>query len=523
MALGNLLLYPGGVVQPSDRAREAADLRAKLLDRAHTTEIYGPGADEWDVKPEDLMPNPDELHSRWGFQESDKVFDDMASNVLPYGGYVEGRMDVSMALELSWLVGVKGDAESEAARDEIEAAYNAIPERFVVERETCRAAERGFMGAENVFGVLKVGRDNWITTIIEMINKPRKMFAFTYSRQPWFKPHGRGDTQKGQRIDDYKVTFARQGSLHTPYGSGYGQRCYPTVFMIDRLIKQHAAAIERWSWVPVIVRHPTSWTEARRRQEHAILRAQWKNVLLVPDATILGGTQIQTLTEAAYANSNATGMSRMELVKHLIGALGGFVRGSMLSSGNQQEGSYARDQVADSAQLWKAPGDAAAREAMWNRGLVEPTMLANRPNMDRAKWPRCSIDASFGEDLRLFMELCESGTKHGIKIAQATWHERTGIPGAANDDEAVLTAAQSVAPLLPDGMAADEEEDPVTGAVKRLSEPQSIRLQLADGKFGYFRPSQPVLTDKGIVRASAIVGGGAYKLISAGGAKLRAS
>jgi len=508
-------IFNRGIVPTSDAARERADLKRTLLESSYTREIYGPGVDEWDVKPDDLMPDPDEMQSRWGFAD-DTVFDDMAGNVLPYGGFVEGRMDVSMSLKLSFLVGVKGDKESEEARDEIEACYNAIPERFTVEREMCRAAERGFMGAENVFGVQSIGPAKGLVTIVEMFNRPRKMFAFDWRNRPWFKPHGRIDTPT--RIDDYKVTFSRQGSLHTKYGSGYGQRCYPTVFAIDRMMKQHMAAVERASWMPIIVKHPRKWDERRRRAEYAIFKSQWKNVLLVP-ADVDEATPVPL--SDSLATHEYTGNARMELIRELVSALAGFIRGSQLSSGNQQEGSYARDVNADSAQLWKAPTDAAAREAMWNRGLIEPTMLANRPNMDRAKWPRCSVDASFGEDLRLFMELCEQGARNGVRIATVTWSERTGIPIASDDEPNVLTVPQapSVAPLLPDGMAADEFEDPTTGAVRRMSEPASIRIRLEDGRVAWMRPSAPVLTDKGIVMAKHCVGGGAVKLLSAGAQK----
>src|SRR5689334_17043066 len=122
-----LVLFPSGV-PTSDAAKarmeRAADLKAKFLSRDYTTEIYGPASvDEWDVKDGELMENPDELASRWGFADIDKVCNDMAGNVLPYGALVEGRKDMGMGLKLSWLPGIKGDPESEAARDEVQAAY----------------------------------------------------------------------------------------------------------------------------------------------------------------------------------------------------------------------------------------------------------------------------------------------------------------------------------------------------------------------------------------------------------------
>jgi hypothetical protein len=526
MALGDLLpfrrgdkpkLFPQGI-RESDATRErmaaAAELRAKLLDAQHTREMYGPGEiDGGDFKPDDLMPNPDELASRWGFQDIDKACDDMAGNVLQYGSFVEGRMDVGMSLELAWLPGVKGDPESERARDEVQACYEAIPERYTAERNTAgRAAERGFAGAELVWDLLTSGGAKGLIGIVSMIDRPQRMFGFDWKTQaPWFIPHGQG--KDPQRIDDYKIAFARQGSLHTRRGSGYAQRCYPTVWMIDRLLKGHLAAVERWGWVPIIVTHPMSWSEGKRRQEHAILRSQWKNVLLVPGE--VDAPKFSTLTDGAYANSNATGAARMALVKELTVALAMFVRGSMSTSG-ADTGSNAKEMTISEDRLWKAPADAAAHEAMWNRGLVEPFMLANHPEMDRAKWPRCSIDSSFGEDLALFLDACERGVKMGLPISWVTYSERTGIP-LAQEGEPVLEAAATPAPLLPDGMAADEGIDPITGAVVRMSEPASYVIELADGRKARVRGSTPILTDKGVMMAKQIPGGGHVKLISAGG------
>lgn len=520
-----LVLFPNGI-QASDAARarreQAAELKAKLLSATFTNEMYGPASvDEWSVKPTDLMENPDELSSRWGYQDIDKVCGDMAGNVLPYGALVEGRKDVGMGLKLSWLPGIKGDAESEAARDAVQAAYEAIPERHTVERELCNMAERGFSAAENIFGQQSTGAAKGITTIVQMYNRPMSWYGFDRNHRPYFKRDGPSRLDP-ERVDDYKVTYGRQGSLHTRYGSGYAQRCYPTVFAIDKLMKQHMAAVERASWVPVIVLHPSTWSKERRLIEHATLRRQWPNILLVPAE--VDKVEIKIETGGTYAASNATGTSRMEIISYLVTALAMFVRGSQSTSGSQT-GSFAKEQTLDNAQMWKAPTDAAAREAMWNRSLVEPTMLANFPAMDRAKWPRCSIEAGFGEDVAQFIDACERGVKMGVPISQVTYSERTGIPLAdLTSGEPILEAAQapSIAPIMPDGLPADELEDPVTGIVKRLSEPHSIRVQLADGSVAQLRPSQPVwIEGKGIMRATELTGGGQHKLVSAGRAKFR--
>lgn len=515
-----LVLFPSGI-PTSDAAKarmeSAAELKQRLLSQPFRNEIYGPGeADSFSVQPSELMENPDELASRWGFRDIDQICNDMAGNVLPYGGFVEGRKDVTMSLKLTWHPGIKGDKESEDARDEVQAIYEAIPERFMVEREMCNSAERGFAGAELAFDMLDAPGAKGIVSIAEMWNRPQSYFAFDTNHNPWFVPHGRADNPR--RIDGYKVMFSRQGSRHTSHGSGYAQRCYPTIFLIDKMMKQHLASVERASWMPVVVLHPRTWGPEQRAKEAATLRQQWRNILLVP--ADVDQVDVKVETGAAYATSNATGTSRMEAINHHITAVAMFVRGSQSTSGSAN-GSFAKEAVISEDRLWKAPTDAAAREAMWNRGLVEPTMLVNRPTMDRAKWPRCSVESSFGEDMALFIDACERGVKMGMSIAKVTFAERTGIPMAQEGDEILVPAqAPSVAPIMPDGLPADELEDPVTGMIQRLSEPHSIRVELVDGRRALLRPSQPVwIEGEGIMQARALEGGGHRKLISAGTTK----
>lgn len=513
-----LLQFPEGALVPSrERVEAAAELKKRLLSPAFKDEIYGPAeAESFAVTDSDLMENPDDLASRWGFRDIDQICNDMAGNVLPYGGFVEGRKDVTMSLKLTWHPGIKGDPESEAARDEVQAIYEAIPERFMVEREMCNSAERGFAGAELAFDMLDAPGAKGIVSIAEMWNRPQSYFAFDYRHNPWFVPYGK--SQDPRRIDGYKVMFSRQGSRDTSHGSGYAQKCYPTVFLIDKMMKQHLAAVERASWMPVIILHPRTWSAQQRAEEAATLRRQWKSILLVP--ADVDQIEVKVQTDAAYATSNASGMSRMEAIRHHTTALAMFVRGSQSTSG-ADTGSNAKEMTLSEDRLWKAPTDAAAREAMWNRGLVEPTMLVNHPTMDRAKWPRCSVESSFGEDMALFMEACERGVKMGVGIAKVTYCERTGIPMAQDGDEILeIAQAPSVAPIMPDGLPADELEDPVTGTIQRLSEPHSIRVELVDGRRALLRPSQPVwIEGEGIMQARALEGGGHRKLISAGTTK----
>lgn len=491
-------LFPDGVVRESEltraRMEQAAELRSRFTSAAYTGESLGPLASNDGVNPDDLMPDPDEVIALVG-RGDDKIYDEMAGNVLSYGALVEGRIDVATSLTMTWLAGMKGDPESESAREEIESTFDAMSESNVSIRAACKAFERGFSGLENIYDV---NSDNRIV-IAAMIDRPRKQFGFDYRNRPWFLPHGQA-SNKRTRIDDYKVAFMRCGSLNTKYGIGYGPRCYPTVWAIDKTLKGFMAMTERFGYMPVVITYPNTWGDMKVRAEYARLVSQWKNVLMIPGEVDKMDFSFPT-TDAAYAAANASGASRMLYVGKLETALAFFVRGSMSTSGNSDTGSFAREAVSDSAQLWKAPTDSSAIEAMMNRGYVEPLMIVNRPELPREKWPRCAIDASFGEDLRLFMELVESGARMDIPIAAVTWSERTGIP-LAQEGEAVLGSPVSAAPLLPDGMAADEAV--IDDTVKRMSEPASIVVKRGDGSVARYRPNQPVLTRKGVKRAALL-------------------
>ena len=91
-----LVIFPGGITA-SDAARErmeaAAELKQKLLSPVYTTEMYGPASvDEWDVKPDELMPNPDELSSRWGFRDTPHPVAE-ARKETGFRGELHGRRD----------------------------------------------------------------------------------------------------------------------------------------------------------------------------------------------------------------------------------------------------------------------------------------------------------------------------------------------------------------------------------------------------------------------------------------------
>lgn len=503
MAFGDkpadLLIFRGGVVEPSvataERVRLAGELRKRMLERDYVEPIYGmampSGANELS-----LMPDPDTVDDRFGGPD-ESIYDVMDRNVLIYPAVKGARKDVALSLPVTFLAGVKGDADSEVAREEVEDAYLGMVERDISVTRGLDALERGYQPLEVIFDELTFGKASGYVGPVQMIDHPRKRFKFDYRRRPYFIPSGK-DANNPRRIDYFKVAYMRAGSLHTPYGVGYGPRAYPSVYAIDKLMKQNAAMAERFSYMPMIVQYPERWGTLRAAQEKAKLERLWKNVAMVPNPDI-DVMSFSFSTEAAYANANATATARMAQVNMYVEWLSRDIQGSQYSSGTQQAGSFARDQVASSDRLYKAPSDAAMIEAFWNRGLIEPMMLVNRPTLERHKWPRCGIDASFGEDIEIFMRLCESGARMEIPISTVTWSERTKIPLAQNG-EAVLAAPSA-------GAIADPNATPLASAEVRMSEP-TIRVMRNDGSWSDYAPDQSVyVKGQGRIRAALLQNG----------------
>lgn len=495
----------GAAIPQSERARAdaktAADLKKRFLTPQYTSEVYGPTPDFATADDTELMPNPDEAEQHFGTGTGSEtsVYDQMAKNVAHYAALREGRIDVATSLPLTWLVGKKGDPESEAARNEVESAWEEFSERSIWLRAACKSLERGFSGGENIFDFVTRGAAKGMVSIVAIIDRPNNWFAFDYRRQPYLR-RSRTQPWKGEPIPPYKVMFARSGSLHTNYGRGYGPEAFPTVWAMDAMLKGYAKMAERFGYMPIVAEYPNSWGTLRVQREINALKQHWKNV--IPISSDLNEDKIKiTLptTDAAYAAANASGRSRLEYVAKLEQWLAMSIQGSNYSAGNQQEGSYARDQVASGDRLWKAPSDAAVIEAMLNRGFVEPMMIVNRPTIEREKWPRCSIDSSAGEDLEMLLRIFESGAKHEIPISAVTWSERFKIP-LAQEGEPILGTGVSQ-PMLP---AADPNADPLADAAVRMSE-QLITVRTPTGKLMEYRPDQWVWTKKrGRIRAAAL-------------------
>jgi hypothetical protein len=511
--VAKLLTFPAGTLpagpseaaqaQIAERQKAAAQLRSKLLSDQYTRELYGEFAHlEQNVKPTDLMPTYDEVaFDNGGY----KVYDEMGRNVLKYAAFREGRIDVATSLPLTFLPGIKGDPEAEAAREEVAAAWEFMHENHLALRSACRGLERGFSPLENIMGVQTRGKARGLVTVVEMIDRPLDWFAFDYLHRPRFKKARQSWPNDAAVVPEMKVSFLRSGSNHRPEGRGYGQDAYPVVWAIDTLVKQHMAMTERFSYMPVVVRYPAKWANTSKYADlKANMGRQTKNALLLPTEGADGVT-IAALTDGAYAAANATGTSRMEMIREWLGWLAMFVQGGDYSSGNTIPGSFARDKVADGSRLYKAPGDAACIEAFINRGFVRITMLANRPNLSEDKWPRAAIDASAGEDLELMLRIFESGAKMEIPIAAVTWSETFKVR-LADDGEAVLNAPSGVA--QPTLQAPETAVDALDDSIRRMSEPASIVVHRGDGTVARYRPNQPVYVKGfGIKRAGLLAGG----------------
>jgi hypothetical protein len=494
-------LFPNGVPitertreEAKERQAEAERLRKLLLTPDYTTAIYGP--EPFGNNTDELMPTPDDVaFDNGGYG----IYDQMARNVVEYASLVAGRIDIATGLPLVWLPGKKGDPDSERAREQIESAWENIDERDISLRAACAALERGFAPLENVWDVHTRGAAAGLVSIVEMIDRPLDWFGFDYRNRPRFKrQNGFGDAEI---VDDYKVTFMRCGSLHTRWGSGYGKTAYPAVYSIDAHMKGFARDAERAGYIPIVITYPNTWKEGssqHQRLKYEVSRG-WKNWLM------LAGEVDQPKFETPTANGSGSlaNMDRMQAIQIYVTWLSHFIQGSQYSSGNQAEGSFARDAVASSDRLWKAPSDARCIEAMLNRGFVRPTMLVNNPMLEQSKWPRAAVDASFGDDLRLWMELFDQAARLKIPVSTVTWSERTKIP-LAQPGEPVLEAPQS--DLI--GAPAETSDDPLAAAAAQFSEPDRIVITLADGREITVSPDQMIYTEnRGMLRAKFLQNG----------------
>ena len=488
------------------KAEEAENLRARVLSPSHTSEIYDTYEYESPmsgVKRDDLMPTTDQAVKLWSRGRGYEIFDDMGRNVLAYKAAITSRVDIAMHLPITFLPGVKGDKDSEFVAEMCANAWEAIDDRHVAERAACASFERGFAGVELIWDEIQFGRARGLASIVEMIDRPNDWIGFDYNRRPHFK---RAWPQNdAEEIMDTKMAFSRYGSLHTEWGRGDGQDCHPAVWGIDTLIKQNMEGAERAGWLPAVVRYNHQWKPGSPRvvTMKSEMLSKWKNVLFLP--ADIEDVDVKVLTESAHATAGAINAARLEQIRMWESWIWMLLTGSQFSQGNQQEGSFARDLNADNVRMYKAPTFAASREAMINRGFVRPFVRVNFAALPAEKWPRCSIDASFGEDQRLRMDLIERAVKMGVEVAAVTVCEEFKIPPATEEEiaEGKILRASS-APPADDPLAA---LDPVTAAARQMGEKDIIKISTAKGDAHFFSNEAIYTENRGWVRASRVMQG----------------
>jgi hypothetical protein len=447
------------------------------------------------------MTPPDEV--RWG-AGIQQIYDDMASNVLRYGGLTEGLYDIMTSLPMVWLPGMKGDTESEQAAEEMQAAWENIDERGIAMRAWCVGFERGFSPVENVWGVVTRGVAEDFIAPVALINRPVSWFGFDYLHRPRFKPQYRTWAQDFEVVPDFKVSFLRCGSLHYPGGHGFGQDCYPSVFAIDAAMKGYMQLVERFGFMPVVVTYPNNWRQGggQYASMKRNLQSQWKNVLMMPGE--VDRPTYEAVGGDAFNAANASAEGRLKFVQKLEDWLALRVWGTMPTSGNTQTGSFAREQVSDAARLYKAPSYAACIEATINRGFVRPCMLVNRPNLPETKWPRVAIDASFGSDLDMRLKVYEAAIKWNFKVAATSFAQDFKMQPAKPGD--VLLETPKAAPMIG---APEESANPEAATEPTMfGESGIITLHDSEGRtISMFADSLVYTENRGTIRAAQLQAG----------------
>lgn len=454
-------------------------------------EAYGVRIDSWQ-NPNDLMPAPADVD--WGPNFLEKTCEDMRRNVPEWAALLDGATDLVEHLEMSFLPGVAGDAESEFATEACRLAWEAYDERKVFTQIMGSVHELGFRGAENVYDVMTRGKMVDLIYPAEQIPRPIEYFGFNYAGRAVFKADAR---RRGDRelpvVPEFKVCFARAGDLHTRYGRGLAEDGYPTVRIIDMNNKEMAKQAERWGYLPMAIKTPWNRTDPRFIALHAEVSRHWRNFLIMPNAVEADEPVFEVLGTEGNAAASNTIRAILEINRDLVTALSHLVQGSQNTSGTSQVGSLARDQNASSDRMFKAPSRAAVKEAMVNRGFIAPIIVLNFPTLDRAKWPRCSIDSSFGEDLSLKSDIIEQGVALGAEIEVVTWSEIFSVP-VKNAEGAILSprANPIAAPI-----------DPEQQAIQAFSE-QQIEIITRDGQRAFVPPDWQFATERGAVRAGAL-------------------
>lgn len=488
------------------RVAESERLRKLLLTDRYTSEVYGARPSYGSAPDDELMPTLDEVARKFD-NGSYEIYDQMHRNNLHYAGCQEDVINILTTLPLTWLPGVKGDKESEDATAEIASAWENIDERGIALAAACRGFETGFAPLENVWGVHTRGKARDLIAPVELINRPVSWYGFDWKGRPRFKRQHY--EYKPEEVPEYKVTFLRSGSVHSRYGRGTGQYCYPEVWKMDRARKLYLALTERHSYMPVTVTYPDDYSPGKIAALEAQVNRQHKNAMIVPGPVSRVDTKYET--GAAYSAANATGASLLLDIAISERWVSNYLRGSHRASNS--EGSFAREKVQEGERLYKAPTYASCIEAMLNRGFVRPIILVNRPTLDESKWPRCAIDSRAGEDLDMMMKLMEFGVKHGARISTVTYSEAFKIPLADKDDENILSApkpvqAAAISPQEEAIRAAKKEADPVEASARMMSEQNVVKITNSDGTTAELFSHLPIYTEnRGWVCASFLQNG----------------
>lgn len=494
----------GNVDRTNDGDQE--QLRAQLLDAEHTSEIFSASSTTV-ADAVGMMPTPDEVAHRFQHGQSYKIYDDMQRQVLFYGALIEGRISLLMSLPMTWLPGKKGDAAAELARDQVQSAWENIDDREIARYALSRQMiETGFSGGELVWDVHTRGAARDLIAPIAIIDRPKNWFWFDWLNRPFFRPEFYSG--QGGPISDYKVMWGRFGSMHTRYGAGVGQKCYPAVYAINTLNRLGLEALERSGYAPAVIVYPKDWNREKKNDlEYSVWRT-WKNFISIPGDVVKPEITFPSKDQTT-AGTNAEG--HLNMVSKFEYWLSMYVWGSMLTSGNISQGSYARDEVHDTIRLERtASQDAPAEEAMINRGFVRPIMLANNGSLDESLWPRAAIDAKPGADVKLLLEIADAADKIGFPVSRAWFKDTFNIPPALTVDDK-LTAPQPAQPFGQGGnpFAQAQQQGNVVDAAKRLMTEQAvICVSDEEGRVLRFASHEAVLTEnRGAVRAAELQSG----------------
>lgn len=506
----DIRIFPSGIPQSersreeaAERRRKAEELRAQLLDRTHTSEIFGSASASFG-DPSDLMPTPDVVARKFAAGKGYDIYPQMRRNVLKYGALQSTLPDLLFLHRITWLPGKKGDPAAEQAKEEMESAWSNLEDAEVLTAMHAvvdDGGECGFAGAENVWGVHARGKARDLIFPVQVINRPVSWFGFDWTNRPIFMPtYRRGRVPTNQPFSDYKVSFIRMGSIHTKYGKGTGQDCYPCVYIIDAALKGYLQAAERFSYPLIAATYPQEWANTKKQTDFEYnLYRTYKNFLSFPGDVDKPELEI---VGRGVESGGFTGNAQMKLIELSEGWLSHYLTGGMLTNSNTTGGSFAREKTHAGLPMDKIAPRASAAEAFINRGITKPAMLVNHPELDESLWPRAVFDIAPNEDLAALRESVEQGVKMKFPISQTWWSETFKIPAAQAGEPTLVESAE---PLY--GFEAAQASGNAANAAARFMSEQDSVICVRDknGNILRFNPNETVATEnRGWVRAATL-------------------